>query len=120
MKDLGLLILRLGFGGNMLVHGISKIGKIIGGDVGFANPLGLGEAPSLFLATFAEFACAILIIIGFKTKLASIPLAVTMAVAAFVTHFSDPWGSKEMAFLYMVGFISIGLMGAGKYSIDRK
>lgn len=119
MKDIGLLILRVGLGAAMLPHGISKLGKILDGNLNFANPLGIGEVPSLFLATFAEFVCAILIIGGFKTRYASIPLVITMAVAAFITHFDDPWGKKEMAFLYLVGFSAVALLGAGKYSIDR-
>ena len=120
MKDIGLLILRVGLAASMLPHGLSKLNKIISGNFNFANPLGFGEAPSLFLATFAEFASAILIIIGFKTRLASIPLMITMAVAAFITHFDDPWGKKEMAFIYLIGFSAVALLGPGKYSIERK
>jgi len=120
MKDLGILILRIGLGSSMLRHGVSKVAKIIEGDLSFADPIWLGEVPSLFLATFAEFACSVLIIIGYKTKLASIPLSVTMAVAAFITHHNDPWESKEMAFIYLTGFVAIGLLGAGKYSLDKK
>ena len=120
MKDIALLILRLSLAGNMLPHGIGKLNKILSGNFGFANPIGIGEAPSLFLTTFAEFACSILLLIGWKTRLASIPLSFTMAVAAFIHHFDDPWSKKELPIIYLAGFIAISLMGAGKYSIDRR
>ena len=41
-----------------------------------------------------------------------------MAVAAFVVHWSDPLGDKEMALLYLVGFAVLICTGAGHYSID--
>ena len=43
-----------------------------------------------------------------------------MFVAAFIVHFDDPFKNKELAILYLVGFLIIFLMGPGKYSIDRK
>ncbi len=43
-----------------------------------------------------------------------------MAVAAFVVHGADPFERKEMALLYLIGFTAIALLGAGKYSVDKK
>jgi len=120
-NNLAKLILRLGFGGFMLSHGIPKLMKLFtGGEIKFPDPLHLGSTTSLILTVFAEVICAGLILIGYKTKWASIPLIITMLVAAFVVHGSDPWGKKEFALLYAVGYICIGLLGAGKYSLDRK
>jgi uncharacterized membrane protein YphA (DoxX/SURF4 family) len=34
--------------------------------------------------------------------------------------FGDPLAKKEMALLYLVGFLSVSLMGAGRYSIDQR
>lgn len=117
MKDIGLLILRIGLGASMLPHGWKKLHKMINGDFGFADPIGIGEAPSLVLATFSELICALLIVIGYRTKLASIPLAITMAVAAFITHFDDPWGKKELPVVYLAGFIALYFLGSGKYAL---
>lgn len=36
--DLAILLLRLFSGGFIMTHGTSKVMKIIGGDLGFANP----------------------------------------------------------------------------------
>jgi len=120
-SDLAKLILRLGFGGFMLRHGYPKLMKFFGdGPIQFADPLHVGVIPSLSLTVFAEVICAVLIIIGFKTKWASIPLIITMLVAAFVVHAADPIGKKEFALLYAFGYTAIALLGAGKYSVDRK
>ena len=92
----------------------------MGEEPSFGDPLGIGEVPSLFLAVIGEFACPILLILGFKTRLASIPPAITMMVAAFIVHANDPWGRQEFPLLYLVGFIAIFLLGSGKYSLDWK
>ncbi|MBO6607439.1 DoxX family protein [Psychroserpens sp.] len=116
--DLALLILRLGFGGFMLTHGIPKL-EMLSDPSQFGDPIGVGNTASLILCLIGEVVAPILIIIGFKTKLAAIPAAITMAVAAFVVHASDSLGTKEHALLYMLAFIVIFLAGPGKYAIDK-
>lgn len=119
LNDLGLLILRLLAGGMMLTHGIPKIGRLIGeGPVKFADPFGLGPEISLMMAIFAEVVCAILIIIGLKTRLATIPLMITMLVAAFYAHWDDPFGDKELSLVYFTAYLGILILGSGKYAID--
>ncbi len=116
---IGLLLLRLGFSGLMLTHGIPKLMKLLQGNLEFADPLGIGAVPSLILTVIGEVICPLLIIIGYKTRLAAIPAAITMAVAAFVIHGADPIGTKEKALLYLFAFVIIALTGAGKYAVDR-
>lgn len=104
----------------MLSHGIPKMMKLFaGGEIQFADPIGLGATASLILTVFAEVICAALIVVGFKTKWATIPLIITMMVAAFIVHADDPFGKKEFALLYAVGYFAIALLGAGRYSIDK-
>lgn len=119
-ENLGKLILRIGFGGFMLLHGIPKMMKMFNGDFAFGDPIGIGPEASLVLTVFAEVVCAIAIILGFKTRWAAIPLIITMLVAAFIVHGTDPIGKKEHALLFAVGYIAIGMLGAGKHSIDKK
>ncbi|SRX55250.1 DoxX family protein [Aequorivita sp. CIP111184] len=118
--NLGLLLLRVGFSGMMLTHGIPKLLKMISGDFSFGDPIGIGEPATLVLAILCEVIFPILIIIGFKTRLAAIPVIITMTIAAFIVHAADPLGTKEMAILYLIAFIVIALLGGGKYSVDRK
>ena len=117
-RDIGLLILRLGFGGLMMTHGWSKLQKLIAGNTSFGDPLGIGEVPSLILATGAEFFCALLVVLGVKTRWTAIPLVITMVVATFVAHAGDPLGAKELALVYLTGFLGLALTGGGSISVD--
>ncbi|GAB3229163.1 DoxX family protein [Algoriphagus aestuariicola] len=119
-SDLALLILRLGAGAMMLTHGIPKIMRFFSGnEIKFADPFGLGPEISLAMAAFAEGICSILVILGFKTRLASIPIILTMLTAAFYAHWDDPFGRKELPLLFCVVFISLLLTGGGAYSLDN-
>lgn len=120
LQDLGLLAVRLLAGGMMLTHGIPKIDRLVGdGPVKFADPFGLGPEISLVLVLFAEVACSILVMIGLKTRLATIPLMFTMLVAAFYIHGADPFGEKELTLLFFTVFGSILISGAGSFSVDQ-
>lgn len=118
-KNLALLVIRLGAGGMILTHGIPKIGRLFGeGPVKFADPFGLGPEISLVMAIFAEVICAVLVMVGFKTRLATIPLMLTMLTAAFYAHWNDPFGKKELSLLFFLVFLSILILGGGKYALD--
>ena len=121
MNNIALLLIRIVFAGSMIYgHGLSKFYRLIEGNLSFANPIGIGEAPTLVLAVFSEFLAPLFILIGYKTKIFSFFPAATMFVAAFIVHLSDPFARKEKAILFLIGFIVIMMMGAGKYSIDRR
>lgn len=121
-NDLALLILRLAFGGIMAYsHGYPKLMQLLGGgEIQFMNFLGLGTPTSLALAVFAEFVCALLIVLGAFTRLAAIPVMITMLVAVTMVHWNDPFGDKEFALLYFFAFAAIALAGAGWYSVDAQ
>ena len=82
------------------------------------NFMGLGEETSLMLVVFAEFLCALLLVVGLFTRLATIPLIFTMCVALFVVHIADPFSDKEASILYLVPYLVIFLLGPGKFSLD--
>jgi len=114
-----ILFLRIAIAAFMIRHGLPKLSKLLaGGEIQFGNPIGLGPALSLILVVFSEFVCSILIGIGLGTRLASIPLMITMFVAAFITHGPDPFGKKEMALLYLLFYLTLLIIGSRKYSID--
>ena len=117
--DLALAILRISFSGMMLTHGIPKL-NMLADPSAFPDPLGVSPTISLILTLIAEVLAPIFVIIGFKTKLAAIPVAITMFVAAFIIHGSDPWAKKEMALLYLIAFVVIFLAGPGRYAIDGR
>ena len=114
-----LLILRVVIGIFMLTHGWGKMETLFSGEpTQFADPIGLGASFSLALTVFAEVLCSILLIIGLGTRLAAIPLLITMLVAAFIVHANDGFGKQEFALLYAVIYLTISIIGAGKYSLD--
>ena len=120
IKDIGLAFFRIAISAMMLTHGLPKFQKLISGNFEFGDPIGIGATPSLFLAVIGEFICPILVIIGFKTRWVAIPPAITMLVAGLIVHADDPFGTKEKALMFLVFFVSIILLGPGKFSIDKK
>lgn len=119
-SHIGLAFLRIVPSIMLITHGIPKFQKLISGNFEFGDPIGIGATPSLFLAVIGELICPVLVIIGYKTRWMAVPPAITMAVAGFIVHSADPFGTKEKAFLFLTFFIAIILLGPGKFSIDRK
>lgn len=116
--SLGLLLLRLGFGGLMLTHGIPKLMNYSTLATQFPDPLGLGSQISVLLAIGAEVGCSLLIILGLFTRLATLPLIVTMLVAIFIVHGADPFAKKEAAITYLIPYLTLLLTGPGQYAVD--
>lgn len=118
--DIALLVLRIGIAGLMLTHGIPKLIKLFTAEeIQFGDPLGVGPVASLTLTVFGEAICSVLVALGLATRLAAIPPAITMAVAAFIVHADDPFATKEKAILYLLVFVFFIITGAGKYSLDH-
>jgi putative oxidoreductase len=42
-----------------------------------------------------------------------------MLVAVFIVHKNDSIMEKELAVLYLISFIVIGILGSGKYAIKK-
>lgn len=116
--NIWLLISRLAIGAIMLTHGYPKLQNVLAGKLQFANPIGIGETPSLILSVFAEFVCSVLLILGLATRFASIALIINMVVAAFFALADQPFAKKELPILYLVLYIGFSILGGGKYSVD--
>ena len=114
-----LLIARLGLGGIMaFAHGLGKLPPSEGfiaavGSLGFPLPVLFAWAAAL-----SEFVGSLAVSIGFATRLSALMVSFTMLVAAFGRHFSDPFEKKEMALVYLCGFLLCAAVGSGRYSID--
>ena len=104
-QEIAELILRLVLGVFMLTHGWGKLSSFSEKSDMFPDPLGVGSTLSLGLATFAEFFCALFLIAGLFTRFAALNILITMLVAGLIFHFEDPFGKKELALLYAVGFL---------------
>lgn len=116
--SVALLLLRLVAGIGMILHGWGKIQA----PFSWMGP----EAPVpgifQFLAALSEFGGGIAWVLGLLTPLASLGMAITMAVAASV-HLGkgDGFvGGYELALIYLGIAIVLGLAGPGKFSVDSR
>ena len=117
--NIAILVLRVGIAVLMLVHGLPKLMTLVSGEpVQFPALIGT-PAISLGLAVFAEVICSILILMGLATRLATIPLIITMLVAVLYIHGADPFAKQEMGLHYLVGYVVLFLTGSGRYSLDN-
>src|SRR4029078_5088529 len=90
LTSFGLLILRLGAGLFLAVHGWGKVQMLMAGkQILDKDLIGIGLQLSDYLLTPADFGCSILVMIGLLTRLAAVPPAFAMGVAAFVAHAND-------------------------------
>lgn len=117
--NVGLLFFRLAVGLTMaFAHGLGKIPPKPG-FVGFLAKIGFPQAEIFaWLAGVSELLGGLFIAIGLATRVSSASLVFTMGVAAFMAHASDPWKAKELAVVYMFGYIFLFISGPGKYSVD--
>jgi len=113
-----MLVLRLGLGILMMMHGYDKLVHFAKYQNDFMNFLGIGKTISLALVVFAEFFCSVFLILGLFTRLATIPLIIATCVMVFKAHKGDVFGDGEHATLYLVGYIVLLLVGPGRASID--
>jgi putative oxidoreductase len=119
LPSFALLVLRASVGFMMIAHGWPKLIHFASKANSFPDPLKIGSSLSLGLVVFAEFFCAILVVIGLGTRFAAFPIMVAMAVAAFFIHGKDPFSDRELSMLYLSAFTAIMILGAGSYSLDR-
>jgi len=121
--DAGLLVLRLWLGLSLVgLHGWSKLVGYSGMSGKFPDPLGIGSPASLGLAILAEVVCSILIVLGLCTRVAAAVLVINMATAFLMVHklALSGQGSGELAFIYLAGWVTLLVAGAGRFSFDAK
>lgn len=121
-KWLPLLLARLSIGSIFIISGWGKlhnIPKVIGYFTDLGVPMPEFNA---HLVAATEFSCGTLILLGLLTRLASIPLTITMIVAILTAKISDIHSTSDLLgldeFLYIVFFVLLIVNGAGRLSID--
>lgn len=124
-SDLGILILRIGVG--LIFIFIHGLGKMTGGPGlweklgGAMSNFGINFFPTFwgFMSAITEFFVPMLLIIGFLYRPATLLLAFNMMVAT-TTHLMklDPWGKIAYPMMLVILFISMFLIGPGRYSVD--
>ncbi|MDA2938257.1 DoxX family protein [Acidobacteria bacterium AH-259-A15] len=123
-RDVGMLILRLGFGlGFFFYHGL---GKLIGGPERWANSgdvmsrigIDFGHTFFGFMAAFSESIGGLLIATGFFFRPMSALLCSTMVMAS-VSHYASGRGNPGHAVKNASLFLALIFTGPGKYSLDH-
>lgn len=115
-----MLVLRLGAGSLLMVkHGFDKLIHFSEKAAHFSDPFGIGSTPSLAMVVFAEFFCAIFIILGLFTRLATIPVIIAMSVALFMAHDGKLFTEGELSALFLTCYLTLLFTGPGKISLDR-
>ena len=119
----GILILRLTFGVHLLIyagdnvfsyHRMLEFRDFLHG---FGVPYPLLAA---FLSVYVQFACGLLLILGFKVRLAGFFIFIHFIFALLIAHVGTPYQAYfPAAQLVAVGLFFL-LQGAGPLSIDAR
>jgi putative oxidoreductase len=122
----GILLIRITIGVLMLFHGYSKLINGIDGIIGRMADIGL---PGFFGygVYMGEVVAPILIVVGFRTRIAVLIFAFNMLVAALLAHADDIFALSrsgawaiELIGLYFFGSLALFFTGAGKYAVSTK
>lgn len=115
---LALFFLRAGTGALIVMHGYDKLTHFSQYRRIFPDFLHIGSTAGLVLTIFAELVCGFFVFIGLFTRLAIIPLIISMSIALFRSHHGDLFGEGEKDTVFLLSFVAILLVGPGKASID--
>jgi len=119
LTHMALLVARLWLGLSMLFnHGLEKLAHFNDLVGSFQDPLRLGPEASLILVIMAEVGAALLLSVGFLTRIAAAVLVIDMFVAFLMVNKTQMHGEGELAFLYLAGFVFLLIAGGGLFSLD--
>lgn len=122
---MGKLLLRLTVAGLMLFHGIAKV--INPGSLNFiGNQLSSMGMPAVlsYGVYIGEIIAPLMILIGFRSRIGGLIIVANMIVAIVLAHSGDifslskhgAYGLELQAF-YLLGGLTIALLGSGKYAM---
>lgn len=121
--DYGLLIIRIGIGAMFMLHGYPKImgGTEMWSQIGASmGNIGIHFAPIFwgFMASLAEFAGGLCLIIGFLFRPALAMLIFTMFIAALMHYMKgDGLMGASHAIESAIVFLGLFISGPGKYAL---
>ncbi len=123
-KETGLLIQRISIGILILFHGVANLTSGYSFIKSLLNSISIPESGA-YAVFLGEIIAPILIIIGWRARLASLVLAFNMLIAILIAHSADiftlnqfgGWGI-ELQGLYLFGAVVIFFLGAGKYAVS--
>ena len=124
--NIGILIFRVMVAGLLMFHGF---GNLLSGYAFIKSMMVQSGLPEVLAygAFLGEIVAPVLIIVGYKVRLASLFVAVTMLVAILTTHSGEifalnqfgGWAIELQAF-YLIGAIAVFFTGGGEYVLAGK
>ena len=119
-------IFRVIIGLMFAMHGMQKLGWL--GDIAKGSPAGVAAAFALplwlaYIVSLVELLGGLAIALGLFVRVASIVTAIDMIVAMIIVHLPKSIfpiaNGGELAMLYLMAFIVLFAMGAGKLSLGK-
>ncbi|HSX25836.1 MAG TPA: DoxX family protein [Chlamydiales bacterium] len=128
LQSLFLLYMRLTWGHQFLLAGTTKLGNI-DPVIQFFTSLNFVHPDILaYLIGTTEAVCGTLLILGFASRIAAIPLIITMLIALFTAHASKLANFQfilnphtlvqEQPYPYLITAILVFIFGPGRVSLD--
>jgi putative oxidoreductase len=124
--DLGRLLLRLGLGGLILLHGYAKLKGGIDPITQLVTAMGL-PAFVAYGVYVGEVVAPLLVIVGWFSRIGASIIAINMVFALALAHRPDlvklaasGGYALELQALYLIVAIALAFMGPGRYSIDER
>jgi putative oxidoreductase len=125
-EDLGKLLLRVGLGGLLLFHGVYKLLNGLGPIKVMLGNHNISDAVA-YGVYLGELVAPILIIIGLFSRIGGLLVAFDMIVAVLLARTADVLllapatgaYALETEALYLVGALSVVLLGAGRFSLGN-
>jgi putative oxidoreductase len=124
-----LLLLRITLGVMIAAHGMNKIfgGGKIAGTAAWFDSIGMKPGvPNAWAAALTEIGAGLFLIVGFLVPLGCAGVVALMTVAIVTVHrkngffLSNPGQGIEYCAMILVTSLALGVLGAGKYSVDYK
>ncbi|MDD5406347.1 MAG: DoxX family protein [Sulfurovaceae bacterium] len=122
-SDYGKLVLRFMVGGMMLLHGLDKLAH----GIDFIKSTLVSHNLPVILAYgvyVGEVLAPLFLIAGYKSRLAAVAIVFDMLMAIYLVHMKDIFSLSsvgawaiETEMFYLLGSLSIILLGSGKYAV---
>ena len=123
--DLAKLLLRLGVGALLFLHGVAKIGNA--GTLGFikAQLASLGLPELLVYGVFVgEIIAPVLLVLGFYSRIGGLLVFINMLFVFVLVHMGELFSLSahggwqlELQGLYLVSGLAIMFLGSGKFAV---
>ena len=120
--DIALLVFRVWICTALFMkHGLEKVLHFQDMPGHFPDPIHIGARVSFYFAFFTDAVCSVLVAAGLLTRLAAFLIVINLFVVfGFMHHFNFHEDHAELVFVYLGGFVTLVLTGAGRFSVDAQ